>query len=149
MASCSIYTQSSHKYCPPHSYKYTGCLLARKVMKVIKKSCIFLSGHKSHEKVMNFWQNYLSIYSFICWRVKNFRKIMFVSHHIKFILINNFLNSKVYMSRENKTFNGGTFEKKKGKSHGSGHEKGHEQCSYLTNTVHVGAFAGCQFRLVF
>ncbi len=35
-----------------------GCLL---VMEVIKKSCIFLSGHvsyESHEKVMNFWQNY-------------------------------------------------------------------------------------------
>ncbi len=45
------------------------------------------------------------------WRVKNFREIMFVSHRIKFILINDFLNSKVCMSRENKTFNRGTFEK--------------------------------------
>ncbi len=35
-----------------------GCLLVMKVTKVIKKSCIFLSGHESHEKVMNFWQNY-------------------------------------------------------------------------------------------
>ncbi len=35
-----------------------GFLLAMKVMKVIKKSCIFLSGHESHEKVMNFRQNY-------------------------------------------------------------------------------------------
>ncbi len=36
----------------------SGCLLVMKVTKVMKKSCIFISGHESHEKVMNFWQNY-------------------------------------------------------------------------------------------
>ncbi len=56
-----------------------------------------------------------------------------VSCHIKFILINDFLNSKVYMSRENKTFNGGHL-RNNGKSHGSGNEKGHEFLNYRSSS---------------